>query len=221
MIFTLSCHSENNELKQRSVSFYLDQVTLLQVDELVSQGILIDSNTINEKYKDSETGILNKEGFTRYAEIKRDIYLSFFKDYLYLQHIEYESSVYALYFTVAGYDDLEWDIVKWREQDWSNEDNLSKERLLKDSSLSKLFWNYDEGPKNIENINLFIQNDFLVLERGNLYHSLYDLKSDSLLYNEESPWHASSKEGIDTLNQWIKVNLHDKIEKVLTEKRNG
>ena len=42
--------------------------------------------------------------------------------------------------------------------------------------LTKLFWNYDEGPKNIENINIFIKNDYLVLERGNLYHSLYDLK---------------------------------------------
>jgi len=96
---------------------------------------------------------------------------------------------------------------------------LSYDRLKTDSTLQKLFWNYDEGPKNIENIKLFIENDFLVFERGNLYHSLYDLKTETLILNEESPWAAANSGDKDVINQWIKTNLHDKIELKLKTER--
>ena len=216
-ILTLNCQSQ--ELEYRSVEFYLEQAAELELKRLIQQEILIDSTKIADNYLDKETKGLNKDGFMKYSEIKMDVYMSFFKDYLYQQHITYESNVYVLYFTIAGFDDVEWDIVKWEKSDWKNDDKLSRDKLKSDSSLTKIFWNYDEGPKNMENIRLFIENDYLVFERGNLYHSLYDLKSDSLLFNEESPWHASDGEDKDKMNEWIKTNLHDKIMDKLKEKR--
>jgi hypothetical protein len=218
-ILTISCQSQNQELEYRSVEFYFDQIAELEVNELIEQNLLIDSLTIADKYLDKETEALNKEGSMKYMEAKIKVYQSFFKDYLYQQHLEYRDNVYVLYFTIAGFDDVEWDIVKWKKSDWKNDDKLSRDKLKSDSSLTKIFWNYDEGPKNMENIRLFIENEYLVFERGNLYHSLYDLKTDSLLFNEESPWHASNGEDKDKMNEWIKTNLHDKIEEKLNEKR--
>ncbi|MGB3468906.1 MAG: hypothetical protein WBA74_26715 [Cyclobacteriaceae bacterium] len=55
------------------------------------------------------------------------------------------------------------------------------------------------------------------MERGNLYHSLYDLKNQKVLINEESPWHQAEANGKDELNKWIKENLHDKIERIINE----
>jgi len=219
LILTISCQSQNQELEYRSVEFYFDQIAELEVNELIEQNVLIDSLTIADKYLDKETEGLNKEGSMKYMEVRMKVYQSFFKDYLYQQHLEYNDNVYVLYFTIAGFDDIEWDIVKWKKSDWKNDDKLSPDKLKSDSSSTKIFWNYDEGPKNMENIRLFIENDYLVFERGNLYHSLYDLKTDSLLFNEESPWHASNGEDKDKMNEWIKTNLHDKIEEKLNEKR--
>jgi hypothetical protein len=218
-ILTISCQSQIQELEYRSVEFYFDQIAELEVNELIEQNVLIDSLTIADKYLDKETEGLNKEGSIKYMEARMKVYQSFFKDYLYQQHLEYGDNVYVLYFTIAGFDDVEWDIVKWNKSDWKNDDKLSRDKLKSDSSLTKIFWNYDEGPKNMENIRLFIQNDYLLFERGNLYHSLYDLKSDTLLFNEESPWQASGGEDKNKMNEWIKTNLHDKIEEKLNEKR--
>jgi hypothetical protein len=217
-ILTISCQSQNQELEYRSVEFYFDQIAELEINELIKQNVLIDSLTIADKYLDKETEGLNKEGSMKYMESRMNVYQSFFKDYLYQQHLEYDDNVYVLYFTIAGFDDVEWDIVKWNKSDWKNDDKLSRDKLKSDTSLTKIFWNYDEGPKNMENIRLFVENDYLVFERGNLYHSLYDLKADSLLFNEESPWHASDGEDKDKMNEWIKTNLHDKIEEKLNEK---
>jgi hypothetical protein len=218
-ILTISCQSQIQELEYRSVEFYFDQIAELEVNELIEQNVLIDSLTIADKYLDKETEGLNKEGSIKYMEARMKVYQSFFEDYLYQQHLEYGDNVYVLYFTIAGFDDVEWDIVKWNKSDWKNDDKLSRDKLKSDSSLTKIFWNYDEGPKNMENVRLFIQNDYLLFERGNLYHSLYDLKSDTLLFNEESPWHASGGEDKNKMNEWIKTNLHDKIEEKLNEKR--
>ena len=180
-ILTFSCQSQNKELEYRSVEFYFDQIDELEINELIEQKVLVDSITIADIYLDKETKGLNKEGAMKYMEARMKVYQSFFKDYLYQQHIEYGANIYVLYFTIAGFDDVEWDIVKWNKSNWTNEDKLSRDRLESDSSLTKIFWNYDEGPKNMENIRLFIQNDYLIFERGNLYHSLYDLKTDSLI----------------------------------------
>lgn len=211
--FTLNCQAQ--ELEYRSIEYYFDQIATLERNELIKQNVLIDSLTIADKYRSKETNGLNHDGFMKYSEIKMNIYLDFFNGYLYQQHVEYKNNVYVLYFTMAGFDDIMWDIVKWNKNDWKNEDKLSPEKLSGSSTITRIFGNYDEGPKNIENIRLFIQNHYLVFKRGNLYHSLFDLKADSLLYNEESPWHVSNGKDKKAMNEWIKVNLHDKIQEIL------
>ena len=145
--------------------------------------------------------------------------MSFFKDYLFQQKIDYNNDVYVLYFTMAGFDDMQWDIIKWKKENWNGKERLNREKIKKDKSIEKILWNYDEGAKNTENIRMFIQNDYLIMERGNLFHSLYDLKSEKVILNEESPWFASNSNNKEKMNEWIKENLHNKIEKIINEKR--
>ncbi|MBN2425592.1 MAG: hypothetical protein JXR46_14675 [Calditrichaceae bacterium] len=187
------------------------------MEELIKQEILIDSLTITPKYKDSLSNGLNQEGFMKYADIKANIYMSFFKDYLYQQKVEYNNDFYILYFTMAGFDDMQWDIIKIPKSKWNGKERLSREKVEKSSSIEHILFNYDEGAKNTENIRIFIKKDYLIMERGNLYHSLYDLKNQKVLINEESPWHQAEGDGKEGLNKWIKENLHDRIEKIINE----
>jgi len=218
-IFLTSCQSQTNEIENRTIDYYFEQISKLELKELLKQKVLLDSVTISDKFKDSRTNQLNNEGFQKYADIKMNIYLSYFKDYLYQQKVEYKDDIYVLYFTMAGFDDMEWSIYKWNKGDWKNEERLSREKAKKDSSVVKILWNYDEGPKNTENIRIFIQNDYLIMERGNLYHSLYDLITEKVILNKESPFHVSEEDEKEKMNNWIKVNLHDKIEKQIKKKR--
>lgn len=218
-LISIKSQSQINEIEDRNIYYYFDQIKELEIKELLKQKILINSTTIDDKFLDSETNQLNNDGFEKYANIKMNIYLTYFKDYLYLQKLEYGNDIYVLYFTMAGYDDMQWDIIKWNKNNWKSEERLSRERAIKDTSIRKILWNYDEADKNLENIRLFIKNDYLVMERGNLYHSLYDLKSEKVILNEESPWNASIEDGNLEMNDWIKKNLHDEIEHYLSAKR--
>jgi hypothetical protein len=215
----ISCQSKTNEIENRTIDYYFDQVSDLELKELIKQKILIDSLTIAPKYRDSISKRLNKKGFLKYGNIKSDIYMSFYKDYLFQQKVEYGNHFYVLYFTMAGFDDMEWNIIKWKKEKWKGEERLNRERLKNDNDIEKILWNYDEAGKNLENIRIFIKNDYLVMERGNLYHSLYDLKNEKVLLNEESPWSASDRKDKEEMNKWIKENLHDKIEQYLNKKR--
>ena len=155
--------------------------------------------------------------------------MSIYKNYVYQQHLEYLDEVYVLYFNLAGYDDTSWQILKWKKEDWDRSDKISVQYLedckLQEKSnapdisckFTSIAFNYDEGPKNLEYPHIFIKNKFLVFERGGLYHTLYDLKTHRLLYNEESPLHASNANDKKEMNIWIKKNLHDKIKAKLGE----
>jgi hypothetical protein len=66
---------------------------------------------------------------------------------------------------------------------------------------------------------MFVKNDYLVMERNGLYHSLYDLRINELLINNESPWHSAYAEDLETMNKWIKDNLHLKIEAIINVSR--
>ncbi len=219
LFFTIGCKSQTKELEYRSVEYYKDQVIELQLRALIKEKVFIDSIQIAEAYIDKETNRLNKDGLMKYIDIKKNIYLSFFKDYLYQQHLEYGDNVYVLYFTMAGFDDMQWNIFRWQKEYWKDKERLSREKVKSDCSVKKILWNYDEGPKNAENIRIFIKNDYLVMERGNLYHSLYDLKTEKVILNEESPWYTSDGKDKAEMNGWIKNNLHDKIEIILNKKR--
>ncbi len=212
---TLSCQSQTVEIQDKTIDYYFEQIAALEIEEMIKQQILLDSSTIAPKYKDSASNGLNQEAFLKYATIKAEIYTSFFKDYLYQQKVAYNNDYYILYFTMAGFDDMQWDIIKMPKDSWNGKERLSREKVENNNLIEKIIFNYDEGPKNIENIRIFIKNDYLILERGNLYHSLYDLKNQKVIINEESPWHQAKEDGKEGLNQWIKENLHDKIKNII------
>lgn len=222
-----SSNSFSQNLEYRSVDYYFDIVEKLELDQLKKEGIIDDNLKIIGKYKEVGKETLNKKGFDKYTDIKVKILQSIFKDYLFQQYVEYKDDVYVLYFSMAGFDDTEWQILKWRKQDWDKSDKIDL-RLVedckfkfedtektKDCNFTPIAFNYDEGPKNLNNVKIFIKNNFLIMERGNLYHTLYDLKNEKLILNEESPWTSCQAKNKEEMNKWIKENLHNKIENLI------
>src|SRR5690606_5504234 len=200
------------------IEYYFRIVDSLEYTELKKYGILDKNDKISDEYREKET--LNSKGFEKYADIKANVYLNYFKDYLLLQSLSYKDEIYALYFSIAGFDDIEFQILKYKKENSDNIDTVDKKLVYHpNTNFEKVSFNYDEGPKNIENVKIFVKNDYLVMERSGLYHSLYDLKTNKLIINEESPWHAA-EESIEEndLNEWIKKNLHNKIETYLDKK---
>ncbi|MDI1321922.1 MAG: hypothetical protein PSV36_04185 [Algoriphagus sp.] len=204
----------------RTIEYYFQIVDSLELAELKKAGAITDKDSVADQYFDKTTQRLNEKGFMKYAEIKGDIYLKYYRDYLYLQSINFKDDIYVLYFSVAGFDDVEFQIVKWKKQDWLKSDKLSKDIIDKaNQKFQKVAFNYDEGPKNLENIKMFVKNDYLVMERSGLYHSLYDLRTNELIINEESPWHSANTDNLENMNKWIKENLHSKIEQKINASR--
>lgn len=225
----LSSKSFSQNLEYRSVDYYFDIVEKLELEQLKKEGIINDSLKVVEKYKEVGKETLNKEGFEKYSDIKIKILQSIFKDYLFQQYVEYKDDIYVLYFSMAGFDDTEWQILKWKKQDWNKSDKIDLKLVedckfkfednekSKECNFTPIAFNYDEGPKNLNDVKIFIKNDFLVMERGNLYHTLYDLKNQKIILNEESPWTRSNAKDKEEMNKWIKENLHDKIEKIINK----
>lgn len=204
----------------RTLEYYFRIVDSLEFKEMKKAGVITDKDSVADQYFDKTTQRLNEKGFLKYAEIKGDIYLKYYKDYLFLQSINFKDDIYVLYFSVAGFDDVEFQIVKWKKQDWHNSDKLSKDIIDKpNQKFQKIAFNYDEGPKNLENVKIFIKNDYLVMERSELYHSLYDLRTNELLINDESPWHSANADNLENMNKWIKDNIHSKIEQKINASR--
>lgn len=192
---------------------YFIAVDSLEYSKLKEQGIITQQDSIASEYQNSETKKLNSKGLEKYAEIKAEVYMDFFKNLLLLQTLNYKNDVYALYFSVAGFDDVEFQILKWKKENWNDFETVDKRTIdNSNQNFEKVAFNYDEGPKNLDNVRIFIQNDYLIMERSGLYHSLYDLKTNKLLINEESPWHSEEDNSDEGMNKWIKENLHDKIE---------
>jgi len=222
---TLNLYSQN--LEYRSVEYYFDIVEKLETEELIKAGIINDSLKINKQFKEIEEDKLNKAGFDKYVDIKVKVLQSLFKDYLYQQDLEYKDDIYVLYFSMAGLDDTEWQILKWKKQDWNKSDRIDlsivedcksqyeNNEKSKQCNFIPIAFNYDEGPKNLNDVKIFIKNDFLIMERGNLYHTLYDLKNEKLILNIESPFASSKAKNKEEMNKWIKKNLHNQIEQII------
>jgi len=204
----------------RTLEYYFQIVDSLELVEMKKVGVITDNDSIADQYLDKTTQTLNEKGFMKYGEVKVDIYLKIYRDYLFLQSINFKDDIYVLYFSVAGFDDVEFQIVKWKKQDWLKSDKLSKDIVDKpNQNFQKIAFNYDEGPKNLENVRIFVKNDYLIMERSGLYHSLYDLRKNELVINDESPWHSASADNLVTMNKWIKDNIHTKIEEKINASR--
>lgn len=74
---------------------------------------------------------------------------------MYLQHFADDENIYALYFSVVGLDDIEWIVVKYNLDNWNRQERLSRKEVETNETLTKILWNYDEGPKNMENVHIF------------------------------------------------------------------
>lgn len=204
----------------RTLEYYFQIVDSLELVEMKKAGVINDKDSVADQYFDKTTQRLNEKGFMKYAEIKGDIYLKYYRDYHFLQSVNFKEDIYVLYFSVAGFDDVKFQIVKWKKQDWLKWDKLSKDIVDKpNQNFQKVAFNYDEGPKNLENVRMFVKNDYLVMERSGLYHSLYDLRKNELLINDESPWHSASADNLETMNKWINDNIHSKIEAKINASR--
>ena len=214
----LSAGACAGQLDPRTADYYLDRARALEADALMRRGVLADAATIAPAYLNPETGGLNDAGFRAYVDVKKDVYQEYFLDHLYLQHITEGGYVYVLYFSRSGFDDLHWDVVRWEAPRWQHGERLSPARLDRDDALLRLFGNYDEGPKNMEGARLYREGRYLVLDRGGLHHSLYDLEGGGVVVNEESPWHASGGAGEAELDAWIETHLHDPIDAILRQR---
>lgn len=72
-LITVCCYPQTNEIGNKTIDYYFEQIEELEINELINQKILIDSLTISPKYKDSISNGLNEKGFMKYAEIKATI----------------------------------------------------------------------------------------------------------------------------------------------------
>lgn len=216
IIFSLSLSAQTTE-PNYSVEYWMNLVAYEEHKEMLDRGIILDSITVAPEYYDSVHQRLNDKGFMAYYEVKEKIYRQTFKDYLYLQHIEWSNFYYSLYFSLAGFDDIEFVILKIPASEWTDQLKISKADLRSESNIEQIIFNYDEGPKNIEDARILVNKDILIMERGHLYHSAYSLTADSVLVNEESPWHASNGKDHEGMNDWIKKNIHDEILKLINE----
>lgn len=198
--------------KKIPIDKYFSIVDSLEFHKLKENGIIDGNNKIVKQYKEKNSETINEKGFEKLANIRAEVYMNYFKNYLLLQNLQYENDVYALYFSVAGFDDVEFQILKWKKENWKDFETIDKLTIDNpNQNFEKIAFNYDEGTKNLDNVRIFIQNDYLIMERSGLYHSLYDLRTSKLLINEESPWHSAKDHSEEGVNKWIKKNLHDKI----------
>lgn len=217
--FCSSSFAQSEELQPRTIDYYLNESDSLEFSALLEQGILVDSTTIAPQYLDTARGTCNTEGYAEIMKTRMAVMSNYYDGFLFMQQLTYKEDVYVLYFSLAGFDDMQWDIFKWKASSWNNQPKLTYEQIASDSTITRILWNYDEATKITENSRIFIENDYLVMERGNLYHSLYDLKNEAVILNENSTWSASDFAEDEALIQWIRTHLHDKIATILRTKR--
>ncbi len=214
-------------LQTRKVEYYFELLNQQILENLKKENALDDSLKLKDKYFEiiNNEKKLTKEGIEIYTNTRMEAHKKVFKTWNYQEHVTNGNYIYVLYFSIAGFEDLEWQVVRFKKEKWKNQEKIDKELLEKlqykvednlvkvdDLDFVPLFSNYDEMPKNIENIKLFIKNQYLVLERGNLYHSLFDLKIQKTILNFECPWCESKATDKESMNSWIKENLHNPIE---------
>src|SRR5215203_5515739 len=172
----LSIKAFSQNLEYRSVDYYLNMVARLEIDEMKKEGLIDDSLNVVKKYRETGKESFNKGGFDKYADIKVKVMQSVFKDYLFQQYVEYNNDIYVLYFSIAGFDDTEWQVLRWDKNDWDKKDKIDLQ-LVENAKLDyetevkpykytfqPIVSNYDEGPKNLENVRIFIKNNYLIME---------------------------------------------------------
>lgn len=218
IMFSINSISQTNQ----SENEFEEEIDKNMIKELIKEKLLNDSLYITKNYLDKETGNFNKEGAEIFKKIQSNIHLSYFTDYLYLQHVEYENYIYALYYTMEGINNGirdgwgVWRIVRFGKENWISNKKLNKEKV---NSFNLIMSSQDIAPMLFTNPNsrIIVDRKYLILEIGKLYHSLYNLQTNEIILNEISPWQFSERESKKKRIEWIKLNLHDKITKIISE----
>ncbi len=211
------------EPEYRAVDYYLDTLHQLETKALKKEGLLDSSGLrIAKQYRVPGKEYFTPEAFTRYEAIIMDVRLSFFKDFLYQQHIIYNDEVYVLYFSMDDKEEAEWQILKFGKDTWHKEDRIAKQLIAycnlssgKQCTFQPIAFKYGEGNRDLENVKMFVKNDFLVLEKAGLYQSLFDLKHQKLVFKEENPTYTTREKSKENMLQ--EENLHEKINQVINQ----
>jgi hypothetical protein len=214
------CKLQSQVIENRNVVFYFKEVAKLELQERIKQNLLIDSVTIAQPYRDSITNRLNEKGFHKNIEVKELVYNDYYKNYLYLQSVNYKNKNYALYFTMTGFYEIEFIVFRDTKKENDPLERILRTQLNDLESVLKLKWMYQEAPKkNIGDARIFIENDYLVFETGQLYLSAVDLKTLKPVYENENPYRRSSFYGKDDILNWVSTVMHPKIKTLISQKR--
>lgn len=138
---------------------------------------------------------------------------------------------YALFWDHAGFGDPSWHV--YRVPSAVTVESVCVERGMDDSAL---FANYSEAGEDCENVGIqIVRGEYLVMSRGGLFHSLYDINQEKVLVNEWCPYAASHDtveareserriphaELIQRIHAWTAVHLDQPIRRVLEAKPGG
>lgn len=148
-----------------------------------------------------------------------------YKQLLQVLNVPSRNIQFVLMTDSSGFNDRAWYVYKQPLGD-----NLTKSMKAGHDKSGALFWNYSETGDHCENPGIaIINNRYFVFSRGGLYHSLYDIKEDKVLVNDESPWasYLSSdqfkKHGNNSppesngsaIDIWVEENINSKIKKII------
>lgn len=217
----LSAHAQ--EAAYRGVDYYLDTLHQLETQALKKEGLLDSSGLrIAKQYRVPGKEYFTPEAYTRYEAIIMNVRLSFFKDFMYQQHIIYNDEAYVLYFSMDNNEDAEWQILKFNKGSWHKEERIAKQRIAycniasgQECDFQPIAFKYREGNRDLENVKMFVKNDFLVLERDGLYQSLFDLKQQKLVFKEENPAYTTNEKS--KVNMLQEEHMHEKIDQVINQ----
>jgi hypothetical protein len=132
---------------------------------------------------------------------------------------------FVLFTSASGFGDTGWTVYELTDgQQITSE---MKDARNRDGCL---FWSYEEGGSNTSGAKLNIYQDrYLVFSRGGYNYTLYDLYQRELIVYTASPWHdfqasgyykedgkyVSPKDMDQAQNNWVRDNLHQKIEQII------
>ena len=140
-------------------------------------------------------------------------YHNSYKSELQIVDIPSQGLKYVLMTDMSGFEDPAWYIYEVKR----GAEPPPTIRVAHDGSEAA-FWNYDEANDLVDEPHLTVVADrFLVFSRSGLRVSLYDIVSQCVLVNDESPWASyveaggDSKFGPDGQRSWIRATLDQEI----------
>jgi len=147
-----------------------------------------------------------------------------------IQTLEFPTgkSKFVLLTDISGFGDRAWYVYQL-----PSNTEITKQMKTGHDTTGTLFWNYSEAGDHYDNPKIeIIKGKYLIFSRGGYFHSLYDIGSGELLVNDESPWNSfirslekcpqstgslSPEIENQKMDEWVRNNLHLRIEKILKE----